>query len=146
MMFRGSHLTRLDDKGRLKMPAEYKRLADEKYGSKFYITSWDGKSAFVYPIQEWETIERKLVGLPTFNASKQKLLKRTSYYGQEVEFDGQGRLLLPAVLRDSAGLKGEVSVAGRLTYLEVQNAEALREEVLEPFSDEDAKTLDGLGI
>ncbi len=67
--------------------------------------------------------------LPTFNASKQKLLKRTSYYGQEVEFDGQGRLLLPAVLRESADLKGEVSVAGRLTYLEVQNAEALREEV-----------------
>src|ERR1035438_9428603 len=146
-MFRGSHLTRLDDKGRLKMPAEYKRLADEKYsGSKFYITSKDGKSAYLYPIQEWETIERKLVALPSFNASKQKLLKRTSYYGQEVEFDGQGRLLLPAVLRESADLKGEVSVAGRLTYLEVQNAEALREEVLEPFTDEDAKTLDGLGI
>src|SRR5215472_10349946 len=98
-MFRGSHLTRLD----------------EKYGSKFYITSWDGKSANVYPIQEWETIERKLIALPTFNASKIKLLKRTSYYGSEVEFDNQGRLLLPATLRESAGLKGEVSVAGRLT-------------------------------
>jgi MraZ protein len=146
-MFRGSHLTRLDDKGRLKMPAEYKRLADEKYSaSKFYITSKDGKSAFIYPISEWETIERKLVALPTFNPSKQKLLKLTSYYGQEVEFDGQGRLLLPAVLRESADLKGEVSVAGRLTYLEVQNAETLRQEVLQPLSEEDAKTLDGLGI
>ena len=145
-MFRGSHLTRLDDKGRLKMPAEYKRLADEKYGSKFYITSWDGKSAFIYPISEWETIERKLVALPTFNPSKQKLLKLTSYYGQEVEFDGQGRLLLPATLREAAELKGEVSVAGRLTFLEVQNAESLRQEVLQPLSEEDAKTLDGLGI
>ena len=67
------------------------------------------------PSRNGKTIERKLVGLPTFNASKQKLLKRTSYYGQEVDFDGQGRLLLPAILRDSAGLKGEVSVAGRLT-------------------------------
>jgi len=146
-MFRGSHLTRLDDKGRLKMPAEYKRLADEKYSSsKFYITSRDGKSAYVYPIQEWETIERKLVALPSFNASKQKLLKLTSYYGQEVEFDNQGRLLLPAVLRESAGLKGEVSVAGRLTYLEVQNADALREEVRQPLSEDDAKTLADLGI
>jgi MraZ protein len=147
VMFRGSHLTRLDDKGRLKMPAEFKRLADEKYsGSKFYITSKDGKSANVYPISEWETIERKLVALPTFNASKQKLLKLTSYYGQEVEFDGQGRLLLPATLRESAGLKGEVSVAGRLTYLEVQNAESLREEVAQPLSEEDVKTLADLGI
>jgi MraZ protein len=147
VMFRGSHLTRLDDKGRLKMPAEFKRLADEKYsGSKFYITSKDGKSANVYPISEWETIERKLVALPTFNASKQKLLKLTSYYGQEVEFDGQGRLLLPATLRETAGLKGEVSVAGRLTYLEVQNAESLREEVAQPLSEEDVKTLADLGI
>ena len=145
-MFRGSHLTRLDDKGRLKMPADYKRLADEKYGSKFYITSWDGKSARVYPLQEWETIERKLTALPTFNASKNKLLKRTSYYGAEVEFDNQGRLLLPATLRESAELKGEVSVAGRLQYLEVQNADALRAEVQEPFTDEDAKTLGDLGI
>ena len=146
-MFRGSHFTRLDDKGRLKMPAEYKRLADEKYsGSKFYITSKNGKSAYIYPIQEWETIERKLVALPSFNASKQKLLKLTSYYGQEVEFDGQGRLLLPAVLRESADLKGEVSVAGRLTFLEVQNAEVLRTEMAQPLSDDDEKTLADLGI
>ena len=145
-MFRGSHLTRLDEKGRLKMPAEYKRLADEKYGSKFYITSWDGKSANVYPIQEWETIERKLIGLPTFNASKQRLLKLSSYYGQEAEFDNQGRLLLPSVLRESAELKGEVSVAGRLNYLEVQNAAALRDEVQQPLTDEEKQILAGLGI
>jgi|SRR5271169_4261705 MraZ protein len=146
VMFRGSHLTRLDDKGRLKMPAEYKRLADEKYGNRFYITSVDGKSANVYPIQEWETIERKLVALPSFNPSKQKLLKLTSYYGQEVEFDNQGRLLLPAVLRESAALKGEVSVAGRLTFLDVQNAESLREQVAQPLSEDDVKTLADLGI
>ena len=145
-MFRGSHLTRLDDKGRLKMPAEYKRLADEKYGNKFYITSWDGKSARVYPIQEWETIERKLIGLPTFNASKERLLKLSSYYGQEVEFDNQGRLLLPSVLRETADLKGEVSVAGRLVFLEVQNAATVRDEVQQPLSDEEKKTLGDLGI
>ena len=80
VMFRGSHLTRLDDKGRLKMPAEFKRLADEKYsGSKFYITSKDGKSAFVYPISEWETIARKLVALPTLYFSNQKLFKVTTH-------------------------------------------------------------------
>src|SRR3974390_2865988 len=140
-MFRGSHLTRLDDKGRLKMPAEYKRLADEKYGSKFYITSWDGKSAQVYPLQEWETIERKLMGLPTFNDSRERLLKLTSYYGQEVEFDNQGRLLLPSVVRESADLKGEVSVAGRLNHLVVQNAAGLRDEVQKPLTDEEKQTL-----
>jgi MraZ protein len=145
-MFRGTHLTRPDDKGRLKVPAEFKRLIDEKYGAQFYITSWDGKSAKVYPMEEWETIERKLAALSNFNPTKQKLLERTSYYGQQVEFDGQGRLLLPSILRDTADLKGEVAVSGRLTYLEVKNAEALRSAVQVPFTAEDEEILGGLGI
>lgn len=145
-MFRGTHLTRLDDKGRLKVPAEFKRMFEERYGTQFYITSWDGKSAKVYPMEEWEGIERKLASLSNFNPTKQKLLKRTSYYGQTVEFDAQGRLLLPQIIRESADLRGEVAVGGRLNHLEVENAEALRKEVQEPFTTEDEQILGGLGI
>jgi MraZ protein len=145
-MLRGTHLTRLDDKGRLKMPAEFKRLIDEKYGAQFYITSLDGKSAKVYPMEEWEAIERKLAALSNFNPTKQRLLKHTSFYGQVVEFDGQGRLLMPGIIRESADLKGEVAVSGYLTYLEVQNADALRAEVQNPFTPEDEEVLGGLGI
>ncbi len=145
-MFRGTHLTRLDDKGRLKMPAEFKRLIDEKYSAQFYITSLDGRSAKVYPMEEWEAIERKLAAISNFNPTKQRLLKHTSFYGQQVGFDGQGRLLLPSILRDSAELKGEVAVSGYLTYLEVQNADALRKEVQSPFTPEDEEVLGGLGI
>ncbi len=145
-MFRGTHLTRLDEKGRLKVPAEFKRLVDENYSSQFYITSWDGKSAKAFPLQEWEEIERKLNSVSNFNKSKQGLLKRTSYYGQSVEMDGQGRLLLPAVLRESAELKGEVAVSGRVKFLEIQNAETLRKEVQEPLTAEDEQELDRLGI
>jgi transcriptional regulator MraZ len=145
-MFRGTHLTRLDEKGRLKVPAEFKRLFDENYSAQFYITSWDGKSAKVYPLQEWEEIERKLSTVSNFNKSKQRLLKRTSYYGQSVEMDGQGRLLLPSILRESAELKGEVAVSGRVKFLEVQNAETLRKEVQEPLTSEDEQELDRMGI
>jgi MraZ protein len=145
-MFRGTHLTRLDEKGRLKVPAEFKRLFDENYNAQFYITSWDGKSAKVYPLQEWEEIERKLSTVSNFNKSKQRLLKRTSYYGQSVEMDGQGRLLLPAILRETAELKGEVAVSGRVKFLEVQSAEALRKEVQEPLTSEDEQELDRFGI
>jgi MraZ protein len=145
-MFRGTHLTRLDEKGRLKVPAEFKRLLDENYTAQFYITSWDGRSAKVYPLQEWEEIERKLGAVPNFNKSAQRLLKRTSYYGQMVEMDGQGRLLLPSILREKAELKGEVAVSGRVKFLEVQNAEALRKEVEEQLTPEDEQELDRLGI
>jgi MraZ protein len=147
-MFRGNHPTRVDEKGRLKVPAEFKRVIDEKYGkAQFYITSLDGKVAQLYPFEEWERIEQKLAALSTFNPTKRKFLSRVNYYGQVVEMDGQGRLLMPQLLRESAQIKGEVAVMGNLTFLEVRNLEALRKEVEEEqFTLEDESTLDELGI
>ena len=146
-MFRGNHPTRVDEKGRLKVPAEFKRVIDEKYGAQFYITSLDGKVAQVYPFEEWERIEQKLSGLSTFNPAKKKFLSRTGYWGQQVEMDGQGRLLMPQLLRDAAQIKGEVAVIGFQSYLEVRNLEAYRKEIEEEkFTPEDEKTLDELGI
>ncbi|MGH9532190.1 MAG: division/cell wall cluster transcriptional repressor MraZ [Terriglobales bacterium] len=146
-MFRGNHPTRVDEKGRLKVPAEFKRLIDEKYGLQFYITSVDGQRAQVYPFEEWQRIEEKLARLSNFNPTKKKLLNRTNYYGQVVEMDAQGRVLIPTLLRQAAQLRGEVAVLGNLTYLEVRNMEAFRKELEEhPFTAEDEKTLDELGI
>ena len=137
----------MDEKGRLKVPAEFKRVIDEKYGNQFYITSLDGKVAQVYPFEEWERIEQKLATLSTYNPTKKKFLDRVSYYGQQVEMDGQGRLLMPQLLRETAQIKGEVAVMGTLTYLEVRNLEALRKEIEEnPITDEDTRTLGELGI
>ena len=146
-MFRGNHPTRVDEKGRLKIPAEFKRVIDEKYGTQFYITSLDGRVAQVYPFEEWERIEQKLAGLSTFNPTKKKFLSRVNYYGQQVEMDGQGRLLMPQLLREAAQIKGEVAVLGNLTYLEIRNLELFKKEIEdEKFTPEDEKTLDELGI
>ena len=146
-MFRGNHPTRVDDKGRLKVPAEFKRVIDEKYGQQFYITSLDGRSAQVYPFEEWERIEQKLASLSTFNPTKKKFLDRVNYYGQAVEMDGQGRLLIPQLLRDSAQIRGEVAVLGNLTYLVIRNLEMFRKEIEETsFTPEDENTLNELGI
>ena len=118
-MFRGNHQTRVDDKFRLKVPAEFKRRVDEVYGPVFYITSLDGKSARLYPMKEWEAIEAKLVQLEPTDEDREEFQKVTSYYGQVVELDSQGRLVLPQVLRQSAGLTSDVNVLGMLTYLDV---------------------------
>ena len=145
-MFRGNYPTRVDEKGRLKVPADFKRVIDEKYGAQFYITSLDGKSAQVYPFEEWERIEQKLAGLSSFNPTKKKFLTHTNYWGQVVEMDTQGRLLLPQLLRESAQLKGEVAVMGYLSRLEVRSMEQVKREVEEPFTPDDEKSLDELGI
>ncbi len=147
-MFRGNHPTRIDEKGRLKVPAEFKRVVDEQYGSEqFYVTSFDGKRALVYPIKEWERLEEKLAALPSMNPTKRNFLNRANYYGQAVEMDAQGRLTIPQLLRDSAEIKGEVAVMGFLSYLEVRNMEQLKAEIEQtPFTAEDEKTLSDLGI
>jgi MraZ protein len=147
-MFRVAYPTRVDEKGRLKVPADFKRELDERYGeAKFFITSMDGKIAKIYPMEEWERIEQKLAALPSMDVTKQKFLDRTNYYGQVVEMDGQGRLLIPSVLRESANIKGEVAVLGKLTILEVRNAEDFKKEMeAQPFTPEDAEKLGNLGI
>ena len=61
-MFRGTHEAKIDDKGRLKLPADFMKLVVEKnYGPTFFITSRDGKVAEVWPMPEWEMEEEKKV-------------------------------------------------------------------------------------
>ena len=145
-MFRGNYPTRVDEKGRLKVPADFKRLVDEKYGTQFYITSRDGEVALVYPLEEWQRIEEKIAKLSDFNPAKRKFLNKVNYYGQTAELDAQGRLLLPQLLRDSADLKADVTVQGNLTYLEVRNRAISDALAKEEFTAEDAKVLEDLGI
>ncbi len=121
-MFRGNHPTRVDEKGRLKVPSEFKRRVDEAYGPQFFITSKDGERAELYPIKEWERIEEALAKGAS-SAAKQKFLDVTNYYGQVVEMDGQGRLLIPQLLREKAKLVGDVAVLGQGTKLMVVNDE-----------------------
>jgi MraZ protein len=145
-MFRGNNPARVDEKGRLKVPADFKRLIDEKYSAEFYITSRDGRVAEIYPVEEWRRIEEKLAKLSNFNPSKKKFLNKVNYYGQMVEMDAQGRLLMPQILREAAGIRGDVAVYGNLTYLEVRNLEVSKQLAEEQFTTEDEKTLDELGI
>jgi MraZ protein len=148
-MLRGSYNARVDDKGRIKIPADFKRYLDEKYGRPdFYVTSLIGDCARIYPLQEWEEIEKKLAAQPSMVPATKKFLDRTNYYGQMQQMDGQGRILIYPMLRNEAKLSGEVMVFGYLKYLEIWNSENFRRSRLEeqPYTDEDAEVLAGLGI
>ena len=127
-MFRGNHQTRVDEKFRLKLPAEFKRRVDDVYGPLFYITSVDGKRAQLYPMKEWEAIESKIVQLEPTDPDREDFLNVTSYYGQTVEMDSQGRLLMPPVIRQAAQLSGDVNVLGMQRILEVTNLEMFKGE------------------
>ena len=146
-MFRGNHPTRVDEKGRLKLPAEFKRRVDELYGPQFYITSKDGKRAEIYPLKEWEKIEERLAQIPSMNPHKKKFLDVTNYYGQMAQMDEQGRVLIPAILRQAADVKGEVVVLGSQTYLELVNHDAFKAELeSQPLTMDDQAALADLGL
>lgn len=146
-MFRGNHPTRVDEKGRLKLPADFKALftPDGEGKHVFYITSKDGERAEIWPIRAWEGIEASLAKVPSTNPSKRKFLDVTNYYGQMAEMDTQGRVLLPQILREKAALGGDVVVYGAQTYLEVLSRPQVEKQE-QKLTAEDMAGLSELGI
>ena len=76
-MLRGNSPAKVDEKGRVKIPAAFVDTLKES-GERFYVTSTDGDYARIYPMKVWNSIEEKLAKLSTNNSTKQKFLTRTS--------------------------------------------------------------------
>jgi MraZ protein len=145
-VLRGNYPAKVDEKGRVKIPAAFLEELRE-YGNRFYVTSENGDYVRVYPMKIWNEIEEKLARLSSHNKTKQKFLTRTNYYGQVVELDGQGRILVPSILRESAQMRGDVDVLGNLNYLQIWNHTRFLDNMKDsPITDEDEKILDELGI
>jgi|SRR3972149_440411 len=145
-MLRGNHLATVDEKGRVKIPAAFLASLRE-YGNRFFVTSENGDRVRIYPMKFWNEIEEKLARLSSHNKTKQKFLMRANYYGQVVELDGQGRILIQPILREAAQMKGDVDVLGYLNYLEVWNHARFLETLNKsPITEDDEQTLNELGI
>ena len=145
-MLRGNYPAKVDGKGRLKIPVAFLETLRE-YGSQFYVTSENGNYVRIYPMKVWGEVEERLARLSSHNRTKQKFLTRANYFGQVLELDRQGRVLIPPILREAALMKGEVDVLGSLNYLEVWNHGRFLENLdKNPITSEDEKTLDDLGI
>ena len=143
--FRGSAPAKIDDRGRLKVPTDFRRALEETYGVDVFVTSIEGDSTLLYPLQIWEDIEQQLARLPRTNSSKRRFLERVSYFGQQGALDAQGRIVIPPLLRTSARMVGEVVVLGMQDHLQVWNRELFeRRLAAEPITDEDLDALSGI--
>jgi len=146
-MLRGNYTARIDAKGRLKVPTQFRRLIEEKHGLEFYVTSLNGDCVRIYPLPEWESIEQRLLLLPTMDSARRRFLDRTNYYGQQATIDGQGRILIHPLLRKSAGVIGDVAVLGYLSYLEVWELDKFQQRLIaDPYTEEDEAAIARLGI
>ena len=146
-MLRGNLPATIDEKGRIKVPADFRRFIEDKYGPSLYVTSLSGNNVLIYPLSEWEEIEAKLLAPPKMKPEKIKFLRSTNYYGHLTQMDKQGRVLIQPHLRQAAGMTGEVAVMGNLTYLEVWNNEGFTKLLQgNPYTDSDAEALSEFGI
>jgi MraZ protein len=144
---RGSAPARIDDKGRLKVPTVFRSVIHDQQGADVFVTSLSGESVRIYPLAVWIEIERKLMEMPGNHPSRLKFLDRVNYYGQEGELDGQGRVVIPQHLRESASIVGDVRVFGRISYLEVWNDQRFLQKLQrEAWTDEDGLRLSEHGV
>ena len=146
-MLRGNFYTKIDEKGRLKIPTAFRSLIGEKYGEALYVTSVTGASVRIYPMAVWVGIEEKLAKVPSTHPSRVRFFDRVNYFGQPAEFDKQGRVSIHGRLRESAQMLGNVDVFGQYDHLEIWNHERFSRRLdQEPFTDDDARALADFGI
>jgi MraZ protein len=112
-VFRGGASLSLDIKGRMAMPAKYRERLQEMCGGQLVVTVDRDHCLLLYPLPEWEEIERKLVKLPSLNKQARRLQRLLIGHATECDLDSAGRILLSPLLRDFAGIDKQVMLIGQ---------------------------------
>ncbi|HSC06176.1 MAG TPA: division/cell wall cluster transcriptional repressor MraZ [Steroidobacteraceae bacterium] len=112
-MFRGANKVTLDAKGRMVMPTRYRDRIHERSQGRLVVTVDRDQCLLLYPLPDWEEIERKLMRLPTLNAQARRLQRLMVGHATDLELDGHGRVLLPPKLREFAGLTRQGVLIGQ---------------------------------
>lgn len=118
-MFMGEFQHTIDPKGRLIIPNKFRT----SLGERFVAAKGLDNCLFVYPMPEWQEFEQELRGLPLTNADARAFVRFFFSGATECELDKQGRILLPANLRDYAKLEKDVVVLGAIKRVEIWSKE-----------------------
>lgn len=113
-MFRGVNGINIDAKGRMVMPTRYReRLQDDNRGGVVLTIDTEERCLLLYPLRAWEEIENKLAELPSFNPAARRIQRLLIGHATEAELDSHGRILLPPLLREYAGLSRRAMLVGQ---------------------------------
>ncbi len=119
MIFRGINNLTLDAKGRMAIPSRYRDRLMESCGGRLIVTVDRDGCLLVYPQHEWEVIEAQLADLPSLNKQSRLLQRLLIGHATEAELDSQGRILLPTMLREYAGLDKKCVLIGQGKKFEI---------------------------
>ena len=112
-MFRGATKLTVDVKGRLVMPTRHRDRLREQCGGQLVITIDRDQCLLIYPLPEWELIQRKLMALPSLQPQARRLQRLMVGHATDIELDAHGRILLPQELREFAGLDRHAMLIGQ---------------------------------
>ncbi|AXH83088.1 TPA: division/cell wall cluster transcriptional repressor MraZ [Haemophilus influenzae] len=119
-MFRGATAVNLDSKGRVAIPTRYRAEILEKNQGQMVCTVDIRQSCLLlYPLDEWEKIEQKLLALSNFDPTQRRLQRVMLGHATECEMDSQGRILLGSLLRQHAKLEKGLMLVGQLNKFEI---------------------------
>ena len=139
-MFRGANKLTLDAKGRMVMPTRYRERLQELCGGKLVVTVDKDQCLLIYPLPDWEEIERKLMRLPTLNPHARSLQRLTVGHATDLELDGHGRVLLPPKLREFGLLTRDAMLIGQGSRFELWDEARWNERQNEWLASEDTAT------
>lgn len=119
-MFRGINVVNLEAKGRFAMPVRYREQLEEETSRQLVMTiDTEERCLLLYPMAAWETIESKLAKLPSFDPAARRVQRLLIGHATELEFDSQGRLLVPPELREYAGIEKKIVLLGQSNKFEI---------------------------
>ncbi len=150
-MLRGVNAINLDAKGRMAMPSRYREQLQDSCERQLVVTVDRERHLLLYPLPEWERVERKLLDLPTFDPKARRLQRLVMGHATDCEMDGSGRILLPPVLREFAAIEKKIVMIGQGNKFEIWDEgrwNALCESYLEEDDDEniDATSWGGISL
>lgn len=126
-MFRGQFSYSIDSKGRISIPAKLRKQISPKANDTFIITQGTATCIDLYPLDQWQLIEEKLLKLNPFHPEDAKFIRMISQYASEDNLDSQSRILIPQILIDYAKIEKEVLILGALKKIEVWNPKIYKE-------------------
>jgi MraZ protein len=112
-VFRGATKVTLDAKGRMAVPTRYRDRLAARCDGQIIVTVDKDHCLLVYPLPDWEELERKLVRLPSMNKAARRLVRIMVGYATEVDIDASGRILVSRELRDFARLEKNAMLIGQ---------------------------------
>ena len=142
-MFRGINSVNLDAKGRMAVPARLREAIGERGDANLVVTiDTRERCLLLYPLMEWDVIQARLESLSNMRRNARLMQRLLIGHATDVELDGNGRLLLPAMLREYAGLSKKLVLLGQGNKIEIWAEDRWQKRLAEWLDERAGEVLD----